>query len=209
MRCNAQTNSPAKEWALDLRDDQDSPTWFPHPNSEIDVAVTPVDFNMLTHAGMRVNIFRSDEHAANIEKMNQVGTTEGDFVYVMGFPMGLVGGENNVVIVRSGSIARIRDCLARVNTEFLIDSFVFPGNSGGPVFMKADALTISGTGGTNVPHLIGIVKGYVPYLDVAVSEQTRLPRVIFEENSGLAAVHPIDYVHDAIVEHLKSVKPTH
>jgi len=67
-------------------------------------------------------------------------------------------------------------------------------------------LTIPGTGHTPFPDLIGIVKGYVPYLDIAVSKQTGKPRIIFEENSGLAAVHPIDYVDDAVKEHLKSVE---
>jgi len=124
MRCNPQTNLPAREWVLDLRDDQDTLTWFPHPNQDIDVAVSPVDMNLLKSQGMQVGIFKSDEHAATIDKMNQIGVTEGDFVHVLGFPMGLVGGEKNIVVVRNGSIARIRDCLAKVNPEFLIDSFV-------------------------------------------------------------------------------------
>jgi hypothetical protein len=208
MRINPQTNLPAREWALDLRDDQEVPTWFPHPNPDIDVAVTPVDWNLLTSQGMQVNIFRSDEHVANIDKMNQIGVTEGDFVYVLGFPMGIVGGEKNVVIVRSGSVARIRDCLTKVNPRYLIDSFVFPGNSGGPVVLRPEAMTIPGTGRVPSPHLIGIVTGYMPYQDIAVSQQTGKTRIIFEDNSGLAAVHPIDYVDDAVKEHLNSVKKT-
>jgi len=34
--------------------------------------------------------------------------------------------------------------------------------------------------------------------DVAVSTQTGNPRVIFEENSGIAAAYPIDFVDEAI-----------
>jgi hypothetical protein len=43
-----------------------------------------------------------------------------------------------------------------------------------------------------------VVSGYVPYQDVAISVQTNRPRVIFEENSGMAAVIPIDRALDAI-----------
>ena len=46
--------------------------------------------------------------------------------------------------------------------------------------------------------LIGVVSGYVPYEDVAISAQTNRPRVIFEENSGMAVVIPIDRALDAI-----------
>jgi hypothetical protein len=41
---------------------------------------------------------------------------------------------------------------------------------------------------------IGIISGYIPYDEVAVSTQTNKPRVIFEENTGLAVVWSINYV---------------
>jgi len=41
---------------------------------------------------------------------------------------------------------------------------------------------------------------------VAVSLQTKRPRVVLEENSGLAAVHAIDFVQQAIQQHLKMLK---
>src|SRR5207244_10980123 len=95
--------------------------WFAQPEPSVYIAVLPVGFGSLRKS-MQVSIFRSDEHVAPIDKMNQLGITEGDFAYVLGFPMGLTGRKRNGVIVRSGSIARIRDTLARNNPEFLIDS---------------------------------------------------------------------------------------
>lgn len=112
--------------------------------------------------------------------------------------MGLVGGERNFVIVRSGVIARIRDALAGQSKEFLIDTAIFPGNSGGPVVTKPEVLSISGTKAVDKSYLIGMVSGYVPYQNVAISTQTQRPRVIFEENSGLASVVPIDFVVEII-----------
>jgi len=123
---------------------------------------------------------------------------EGDFAYVLGFPMGIVGERRSTVIVRRAAIARIRDALDKSSNDFLIDAFIFPGNSGGPVVSKPEAISIRGTKSQSASYLIGIVRSHVSYRDVAVSRQTNLPRVIFEENSGLATVHPVDSFQEII-----------
>jgi len=173
VRCNPQVNEAARIYDLPLKNESGKPIWYAHPDPEVDVAVVPVNIKLLLEHGMQVNVFRSDEHVATVDRMVELGITEGDFAYVLGFPLGLVGGERNVVLVRSGSIARIRDALAKANNEFLVDAFVFPGNSGGPVVSKPEILAIQGTKSQGAAHLIGIVKSYVPYRDVAISAQTR------------------------------------
>ena len=105
-----------------------------------------------------------------------------------GFPMGQVGKERNYTIVRHGSLARVRDAIVGSSESFLVDTLIFPGNSGGPVVIRPEALAVGGTKATQKALLIGIVAGYLPYRDVAVSQQTKRARVIFEENSGLAVV---------------------
>jgi hypothetical protein len=127
-----------------------------------------------------------------------LGISEGDGVFLLGFPMGLVGETRNVVVVRQGSIARIRDCLELKAKDFLIDCAVFPGNSGGPVVTRPEITAIQGTKPASAAHLVGIVSSYLPYQDVAISRQTRRPRVIFEENSGLASVFPVDYIEEIV-----------
>jgi hypothetical protein len=204
VRCNPKASQPAATWNMPLQDQDGKPLWYSHPNQEIDVAVVPVNIRLLKKKAMQVSYFTSDTHAATIGKLLELGITEGDFAYVLGFPMGLTGGERNVVLVRSGSIARIRDALAHVSNEFLVDAFVFPGNSGGPVVSKPEMLSITGTKSQHAAYLIGVVKSYVPYKDVAISAQTGQPRVVFEENSGLAAVHPVDFIEEAIQEHLRA-----
>jgi S1-C subfamily serine protease len=205
VRFNPQTSEPARLYDLSLTDEDGSALWFASPDAEVDVAVIPINFGLLKEHAMQASYFRSDQHVAGIGKLVELGIAEGDFAYVLGFPMGLVGGERNAVVIRSGSIARIRDALTRANREFLVDAFVFPGNSGGPVVSKPELLAIEGTKSQDTAYLIGIVKSYVPYEDVAISVQTGRPRVVFEENSGLAAVHPIDFVDQAIQQHLKVV----
>ncbi|MEX0800515.1 MAG: serine protease [Dehalococcoidia bacterium] len=204
VRVNPEADEPARVYNLDLQDKQGKTLWRSHPRSEVDLAVVPVNFSLLKEELMQAAFFTSDKHSASIDKMIELGICEGDFAYVLGFPMALVGDKRNAVIVRGGSIARIRDTLAKANSEFLVDAFIFPGNSGGPVISKPEVVAIKGTKSQNSAYLIGVVKSYVPYQDVAVSRQTGQPRVIFEENSGLTAAHPIDYIDEVIEEHLKT-----
>ncbi len=198
LRFNRQADQPAREFNLALSDAAGQPLWFAHPDPEIDVAVMPINYDALEDAALQVAYFRNDEHVAGIAELNTLGVTEGDFAYVLGFPMGLVGDKRNAVIVRNGSLARIRDVLSGTDTEYLVDAFVFPGNSGGPVVLKPEVMAIQGTPAHPTACLIGVVRAYVPYQDVALSAQTNRPRVIFEENTGLAAVHPVDYIEETI-----------
>jgi len=110
------------------------------------------------------------------------------------------------VLVRAGCIARIRDAVAAMGKEFLIDSAIFPGNSGGPVVTRPEIVSIEGTKPVNRSYLVGIVRAYLPYTDVAISVQTQKPRVTFEENSGLASVIPMDFV-DAVVKQIMESTP--
>ena len=112
--------------------------------------------------------------------------------------MGLIGPERNYVIVRSGNIARIQDAIDHRSNDFLIDTFIFPGNSGGPVVTKPEAMAIHETKAVSRAYLIGVIQSYVPYQDFAISKQTGRTRVMFVENSGLTSVIPIDFVIEAI-----------
>jgi hypothetical protein len=96
--------------------------------------------------------------------------------------------------------------LAGRGRSFLIDASVFPGNSGGPVVLQPYANSILGTSPRHRAAVVGLVSSYVPYRDVAISVQTKRPRVIFEENSGLAEVVPIDAVDEAVAAHMKTLQ---
>ncbi len=203
LRFNPTTDEKAHTWRLPLIDGNKSLLWHSCADTQKDVAVIPVNVRQLGEQGMQFSYFQSDKNVATIKNLIELGITEGDYAYLLGFPMGLLGGDRNYVIVRSGSIARIRDMVQGVSNNFLIDAFVFPGNSGGPAILKPELVAISGTKTQGSACLIGIVTSYVPYSDVAISTQTKRPRVIFEENSGLSAIQPIDFVQEAILEHLK------
>lgn len=198
IRFNPESGESAREYQLDLVDNSGQRTWFAHDDRGIDVAVIGINGQHLQAEGIRFGLFGSDGHTAPRKKAADLGISEGDGIFLLGFPMGLVGETRNVVVVRQGSIARIRDCLELKAKDFLIDCAVFPGNSGGPVVTRPEMTAIQGTKSANAAHLVGIVASYLPYQDVAISQQTRRPRVIFEENSGLASVFPVDYVEEIV-----------
>jgi len=202
LRFNPSDERPAQTYDLDLVDTGGRPLWWGDDDPEVDIAAIPVDIDMLVANGIQVAYFQGDVHAANTAQMSALGVSEGDFAYVLGFPMGLVGRERSVAIVRSGSLARVRDTLAGRDTTFLVDALIFPGNSGGPVISKPELLAIQGTQAHPSAHLIGIVTGYRTYSDVAVSPQSKRVRVVFEDNSGLAVAHPMDFVQRILVKHI-------
>ena len=206
IRFNREANEPAKDYDIQLINDG-KPTWTGHPKESIDVAVIAINANILTKERMRFHYFRSDLDILTVDKMSETGMTEGDPVFVVGYPMGLVGEERQYAILRSGSIARIRDLLDNRSHEFVVDAFVFPGNSGGPVVAKPEIMAIQGTKSRSNATLIGIVKGYIPYQEIAISQQTKRARIMFEENSGLTAVIPVDFIIETIEAHLKKVLP--
>lgn len=188
--------------------DEPTPISAMHPDPDVDVAVVFLNVNFLQEQGLRLQVFVNDSHTLTRQQLNEQGITEGDGVFVLGFPMGMVGGEQSVVTARTGCVARIRDFSAGTTVEFLVDAQVFPGNSGSPVVLRPEAMSIVGTQSHNASSLVGIVKSCVPYQDVAISAQTGRPRVIFEENTGLAAVHGVDAINETISALIESMPRT-
>lgn len=121
----------------------------------------------------------------------------GDDVFFLGYPMGITSKESAYPLTRSGIIS----------TKFgdgviLIDGSAFPGNSGGPVFLKPSIfdLKTKTIGNIRPPKFIGMIFENIDYQDVAVSMQTKKPKILFSENAALAKV----YSTNKILELLES-----
>lgn len=198
-RMNRPIGSASEIYDVLLNGPDGSPLWTMHPDTNCDVAVTPVSFGQLRKDGIEFNYFRvTPSQALSLERANELQVSEGDGVFVLGFPLGEAGEERNYVIVRQGIIARIRDWLGGKSRIILVDASVFPGNSGGPVVLKPELAAIEGTKSNSSALLVGMVSGYLPYEDIAVSSQTGKPRIVFQENSGLAIVVPIDVIQETL-----------
>lgn len=209
IKFNSAHESNSKDYRVELRARNGRERWVGHPNGKTDVAAIFLNADFLKQEKRHYKFFHSDDNTRLKSQMVDGGITEGDRVFVLGFPMGLVASTRQYVICRNGILARIRDYLEGNSSDYLVDAPVFPGNSGGPVVLCPSALAIRGTKIIERADLIGIVKSYVPYTDVAISQQTKKPRITFEENSGLTAVEPVDTIIETVEIAAKRFKGRH
>lgn len=199
VRLNKPDGSGANIYPVSVRGHDDSPSWTVHPSADVDVAVVRLNVGKLQQDGVELSWFAADKQTFTLDQIKTVQIAEGDGVFVLGFPLGEAGTERNYTIVRQGIIARAQDWLSGATNTFLIDASIFPGNSGGPVLLKPELASVEGTKSNNRCMLIGMVSSYLPYREIAVSQQTGRQRMLFEENSGLGVVVP----HDMIAETVK------
>ena len=197
IRFDSTSGLDAKDYDLNLMEGGVS-IWVGNRSDDVDVAAISLNPTVLKDDGVDLKFFQMDEHLLSIMQMKSEGVSEGDGVFILGFPMGIVAPQKKNVIARVGAIARIRDTLDGTQNTFLIDANIFPGNSGGPVIIKPEMMSIQETKSIYKSFLIGIVKSYVPFMDIAISQQTGRPRVMFEENSGLALVESVDSIRETV-----------
>ena len=178
--------------------------WTTHPRGA-DVAVIRLLSPGPLTIGRKVTeaeIFVGDVGAPSAKELNSI--TEGTGVFLIGFPLDLIGDTRNFPIVRSGVVARIQDWLSGAEDTFLIDAPAFPGNSGGPVVVRPDTTAISGTTAITHALLIGVVSKNIRSREVAVSVQTGEQRVVFLENTGLSRVVPISSIKETLMSAISS-----
>lgn len=197
IRFNSVQGTSTKDYPYEAIDNGET-QWSGHPDPDVDVASFSINAKYLADDSARFNFFSLEEHALDCSQMLAAGVSEGDPMYVLGFPLGIVTPTSNYVIVKGGVISRVRDILEGHAKNFLVDCSVFPGNSGGPVVIRPEAIAISDTQSVEIAALIGVVKSYVAYEDIAISKQTGKARVIFEENSGLALVESVDSIKETV-----------
>ncbi|KXA90564.1 hypothetical protein AKJ57_04075 [candidate division MSBL1 archaeon SCGC-AAA259A05] len=191
------TEKGSEIYNLPLVSDEGNKLWMAHPQAKIDVGVVGIDVNLLEKQGIKYS-FLTDELMAFSKTIKEEGIAQGDGVFILGFPMGIAGKEKNYVVVRKGIIARLDDEILSEENCFLTDSMVFPGNSGGPVVLKPEVASLGETKPVGKAYVLGVISGYIPFRDKAISMRTGEPRMEIVENSGLARVVPMDYVEETI-----------
>lgn len=192
LRLNSSSDDTSKDFEVPLYSRNGRPQWIGHPDAAIDIGVLEINYALLKRHDRQLYLFRSDSDFAERSDLVTAGVAEGHGIFVLGFPMAIVGENRQYVICRSGAIARIQNMLAG-ESDFLVDASVFPGNSGGPVILSPMSEAAE-----EQAKVVGIVKSYLPYEDVAKSAQTRIERIRFQENSGLASAHPTDLIRETV-----------
>lgn len=182
--------------------------WLAHPDPGVDLAMLSVNPDLLSKNGIEPT-FISEELFAYKKSFADFGVAVGDDLYVLGFPMSIAGEEQNHVCVKGGLISRIDEEIIKTSKAFMIDSSIFPGNSGGPVILRPTVMSIDGTKAVNKPYLLGIVSGYLTYSEQLYTHQTKPATVVSttRENSGLSFCVPIDFAKEIYDSWLKKQKP--
>ena len=126
---------------LKIRDAAGHELWTHHPARDVAaIAITaPPEF---AKAAIPEDYLASEETLVRFH----VGT--GDEMLVLGFPHGLSANSAGFPILRSGRVASYPMTPAAIFPTFLLDFTVFPGNSGGPVYMSVQSRRRPGQEGT-------------------------------------------------------------
>jgi len=114
---------------LKIRDKNGGELWTHHPTRDV-AAITikaPPEF---AKAALPVN------YLANDETFDAYQVNAGNEMMALGFPRGLSANAAGFPILRSGRVASYPLGPAKAFPTFLLDFSVFPGNSGGPVFIS-------------------------------------------------------------------------
>lgn len=125
-----------------------SKCWHEHPDRDVDVLAFDVTL-LISRFPQIEKQWTIYSHFADQEKMEKWDVKMGDEVFVIGYPLGLLQGESNFPLLRSGIIStRIGETFQydhpepdgttrrRIIRGFLIDRAAFPGSSGSPVVLK-------------------------------------------------------------------------
>lgn len=142
---------------LRIRDGAGGELWTHHPNRDV-AAISikaPPEF---AKAALPLGYLAADDTFDTY----RVGA--GDEMMALGFPRGLSANAAGFPILRSGRVASYPLGPAKTFPTFLLDFSVFPGNSGGPVFVnrqpKAEGLTqVSGGPTPDKPAEPGFIAG--------------------------------------------------
>ena len=160
---------------LKIRDAQGRALWTHHPSRDVAaIAVTaPAAF---AKAAIPLDYLAGNDTFSKY----QVGA--GDEMMVLGFPRGLAANSAGFPILRAGRVASFPIAPAKIFPTFLLDFAVFPGNSGGPVYMSGPARRggDSGQAGPNVEFIAGLLTQQVELnserLDIGVVTNARFIR---------------------------------
>lgn len=191
----------ARDYPVELSDPWGNTRWTGHPRDDVDVAVINLRYpKVLNDHGMRFSFFHFDTDLLTIDEMARIGVSEGDSVYVLGYPMNLVGPDKHYVVVRSGSVARVRDMFQRQGDHFLVDVPTFPGNSGGPVILKKPFAKDQDRSRRGRACLIGVVDNCIRFRHRRINKETGTEDLVFDENSGLSRVVPTNFIRETVEE---------
>ena len=161
--------------------------WIFHDNTNVDVAIIP--FPIEPQDDVKIipdSLFSTKDRLFELYD-----------VFFLSYQQYLGIQKRVTPIIRHGTISLIND-----DNTFIIDGFVFPGNSGSPVFLKPSPIRFDrgglyiGTEGLDI-RLIGIIVGY-KYYPTPVPVPSLNEKINFPYNTGLSVVHSVSYIKEIV-----------
>ena len=169
-----------------------------HDMKDVDIAVLPLNAQFIVDKSLDFPCFNIDDNAMTTSELRNNGVDEGSIIYMLGYPMGLVNASSNTPICRMGCVSRMSETQINEQHNILVDIQNFPGNSGSPIITRPEFVSIEGTPSLSRSILVGIVHSYIPYREKLINSQTNETVEIRSENSGIANVHPVEYIKEII-----------
>jgi S1-C subfamily serine protease len=123
---------------MPIRAASGTPKWTKHPTRDVAAMEikAPAEF---AKAAIPLAWLAGDQ------TFSQYGLTPGDEMMALGFPLGLSANQAGFPILRAGRVASYPLSPSAEFPTFLLDFSVFPGNSGGPIYVdKGDNGFIAG-----------------------------------------------------------------
>lgn len=176
----------------------EKPIYVLHPQDNIDIAVLPLNTSFIIENHLDFPAFDIDSNAMTSSELRDNGFEEGALIFMLGYTMGLVNQSSSLPICRLGCISRISKEQIQEQYNILVDIQNFPGNSGSPIINRPEIVSIQGTKKLDRSVLIGIIHSYIPYEETLINSQTGRLVEVRSENSGLAYVHPVEYIREII-----------
>lgn len=205
IRMKRKDTDTLQEVDIPLIRNDNKPCYYLHDSDEIDIAVLPIVAQYIIDNNLDFPFFDINDNAMSSAELRENGVDEGSIIYMLGFPMSLVNLSSNTPLCRMGCISRMSEAQIIEQHNMLVDIQNFPGNSGSPIITRPELVSITGTKALNKSVLVGIVHSYIPYQESLINSQTKNIVEIRSENSGIALVHPVEYIRE-IIEKIKLYK---
>ena len=186
-----------------FRLDLDLPTaerlYFPHPNSDVDLAC--VNVSAIRHT----DAFCLSVHDKLLQTIDYKKVLLGSEVIFVGYPQGLYDPVNNLPLIRKGFIASMPDVDFNGKGHIVIDAQIFQGSSGSPVFVSQNGKYL----------LLGVVSDTIvreARLEILPTNMSQnLSKYGVKEGLGLGIVvkqrHIRELIDYAVNEHIRRMSP--
>jgi hypothetical protein len=168
------------------------PLWIKHPDADIAVMYIGVPKEATVRV-LPMELLATDEDLAKYE------IRPGDELRCLGYPRGYQSNQAGFPVLRSGKIASYPLLPTRDTKTFLFDFEIFPGNSGGPVYIVETGARIHGGAmimNTQFAYIMGLVSQQAIHVDEFRSGQYE--RVTRGQPLGLAVVVHASLIREAI-----------